>query len=94
MGSLLANGTRSMRNILHTFYTNTRVLIPPMTFYDIKYKLKSVKTPIAAKPSGISPNYTCQCSLVILWKLQYKPKPFFHSKPPLCATQFMSHLIM
>ena len=41
------------------FYTNLHVLIPTVTFYD-------VKTPIAAKPSGISPNHTCQCSLVIL----------------------------
>ena len=49
---------------LHTFYTNARILIPIMTFYDAKPQ--SVKTPVAAKPSGISPNHPCQCSLVIL----------------------------
>ena len=61
VGSLLANGTRSTCYSLH-FYTNTCVLIPAMTFYDVK--LQSVKTPVAAKPSGISPNHTCQCSFV------------------------------
>ena len=31
---------------LHTFYTNARILIPAMTFYDAKPQ--SVKTPVAA----------------------------------------------
>ena len=38
--------------------------IPAMIFYDAKPQ--SVKTPVAAKPKGILPNYTCQCLLVIL----------------------------
>ena len=33
-------------------------------FYDAKPQ--SVKTPVVAKPSGISPNHPYQCSLVIL----------------------------
>ena len=43
---------------LHTFYTNACILIPAMTFYDAK--LQSVKTPVAAEPSGISSNHSCQ----------------------------------
>ena len=56
---------------LHTFYTNTHLLIPAVTFYGAK--LQSVKTPVAAKPSRISPNHPCQCSLVIL---SYYISPF------------------
>ena len=37
--------------------------IPDTMFYDAK--LQSVKTPVAAKPRGISPNHPCQCPLVI-----------------------------
>ena len=59
---------------LHTFYTNARILIPVMTFYDAKPQ--SVKTPVAAKPSGISPNHPCQCSLVIL-SCYLSPSHFF-----------------
>ena len=63
---LLPNGTRSTEKHAHSihFYTNARVLIPVVTFYDAKPQ--SVKIPISAKPSGISPNHTCQCSLVLL----------------------------
>ena len=39
------------------FYTSPHILIPAVTFYDVKPQL--VKTPVAAKPSGISPNHTC-----------------------------------
>ena len=35
--------------------------------YDVyDAKPQYVRTPVAAKPSGISPNHPCQCSLVIL----------------------------
>ena len=59
---------------LHIFYTNTRILIPVMMFYDAK--LQSDKTPVTAKPSGISPNHPCQCSLVIL-SYYMSPSHFF-----------------
>ena len=38
------------------FYTNAYVIVPDMTFYDIKPQC--VKTLIVAKPSGVSPNHT------------------------------------
>ena len=69
---LLPNGTRSTRTI--HFYTNARVLKPVVTFYDVKPQ--SVKIPISAKPSGISPNHTCQCSLVLL-SYNISPSHFF-----------------
>ena len=59
---------------LHTLYTNACILIPVMTFYDAKPW--SVKTPVAAKPSGVSPNHPCQCSLVIL-SYYISPSHFF-----------------
>ena len=49
-GPLLANGTRSTCNsiyiYIYTFYTNARILILAMMFYDAKPQL--VKTPVAA----------------------------------------------
>ena len=56
------------------FYTNALVLIPIVTFYDVKPQ--SVKIPISAKPSRISPNYSCQCSLVLL-SYNITPSHFF-----------------
>ena len=46
------------------FYINVGVLVPYMMFYDAKPQL--VKTPVEGKPSTISTNHTCQCSLLIL----------------------------
>ena len=60
---LATNGTRTTCYSVH-FYTNVGVLAPYMTFYDAKLQL--VKTPIEGKLSTISPNHTCQCSLLIL----------------------------
>ena len=55
-------------------------------FYGVKPQ--SVKTPVAAKPSGISPtDRRCQCLIVILCKLQYKHKSFYHCRPPLKTTK-------
>ena len=51
-----------------------RILILVTMFYDARPQ--SVKTPVAAKPSGISPNHTCQCSLVIL-SYYISPSHFF-----------------
>ena len=62
-GYLVANGTRTACYSIH-FYTNVRVLVPFVTFYDAKPKL--IKTPVEDKPSNISPNHTCQSSLLIL----------------------------
>ena len=56
------------------FHTNVRVLKPVVTFYDVKPQ--SVKIPVSAKPSGISPNHTCQCSLVLL-SYNISPSHFF-----------------
>ena len=39
-------------------------LAPIMTFYDAELQL--FKAPVEGKPSTISPNHTCLCSLVIL----------------------------
>ena len=55
-GPLLGNGTRSM----HILYKCV------CTYYHYDAKPQSVKTSVAAKPSGISPNHTCQYSLVTL----------------------------
>ena len=79
-GYLVTNGTRTTRYSIH-FYTNTLVLVPFVTFYDAKPQL--VKTPVEGKPSTISPNHTCQCSLLILSYNNYKPKSFFHCTLPL-----------
>ena len=82
-GGLFCYPMVQQEHALHTFpYKHT---VPAVTFYDVKPH--SVKTPVAAKPSGISPNDTCQGSLVIL-KLQYKPKSFFHWRPPLSNDYF------
>ena len=62
-GYLATSGTRTTHYSIH-FYTNAGVLAPCMTFYDAKLQL--VKTPVEGKPSTISPNHTCQCSLLIL----------------------------
>ena len=62
-GYLVANGTRTTHYSIH-FYTDVRVLAPFVTFYDAKPQL--VKTLVEGKPSTISPNHTCQCSLLIL----------------------------
>ena len=62
-GSFVTQWYKKHVHSIH-FCTNVRVLIPTVMFYDVKPQL--VKTPVAAKPSGISPNHTCQCSLVIL----------------------------
>ena len=63
VGYLATNGTRTMCYSIH-FYINVGVLVPYMTFYDAKPQL--VKTPVEGKPSTISTNHTCQCSLLIL----------------------------
>ena len=56
-------------------YLQMRVLLRPyMTFYDAKPQL--VKTPVEGKPSTISPNHTCQCSLLIL---SYNVCPSYYS---------------
>ena len=60
---LLANGTRSICFPIH-FYTNACVLIFFMTFYDVKLQL--LKAAVGANPSRISPNRTCQYSLLTL----------------------------
>ena len=73
VGYLATNGTRTMRNSIH-FYTNVGDLAPYMTFYDAKQQL--VKTPVEGKPSTISPNHTCQCSLLIL---SYNISPSYFS---------------
>ena len=62
-GYLVTNGTRTTCYSIH-FDTNASVLAPFLTFYDAKPQL--VKTPVDGKPSTISPNHTCQCSLLIL----------------------------
>ena len=62
-GYSVTYGTRTTHYSIH-FYTNMRVLAPVVTFYDAKTQL--VKTPVEGKPSTISPNHTCQCSLLIL----------------------------
>ena len=62
-GYLATNGTRTMRYSIH-FYINVGVLVPYRMFYDAKPQL--VKTPVEGKPSTISTNHTCQCSLLIL----------------------------
>ena len=49
-----------------------------MTFYDVK--LQSVETPAAAKPSGI---HQIMPMFISNTKLLYKPKSFFHCRPPL-----------
>ena len=62
-GSFVTQWYKKHAHSIH-FYTNARVLMPVVTFYDVKPQ--SLKIPISAKPSGISPNHTCQCSLVLL----------------------------
>ena len=59
-GYLLANGTISMHFPVH-FYTNARVIISFMMFYDV-----TLQPAIEANPSRISPNHTCQYSLLTL----------------------------
>ena len=58
-GYLVANGTRTTRYSIH-FYTNMRVLVPFVTFYDAKPQL--IKTSVEGKPSTVSLNNTYQCS--------------------------------
>ena len=62
-GYLATNDTRTTRYSTH-FYTNAGILAPYMMFYDAKLQL--VKTPVEGKPSTISPNHTCQSSLIML----------------------------
>ena len=73
VGSFVTQWYKKHAHSIH-FYTNARVLIPVVTFYDAKPQ--SVKIPISAKPSGISPIYTCQCSLVLL-SYNISPSHFF-----------------
>ena len=72
-GSLVTQWYKKHAHSIH-FYTNARVLKPVVTFYDVKPQ--SVKIPISAKPSGISPNHTCQYSLVLL-SYNISPSHFF-----------------
>ena len=72
-GSFVTQWYKKHAHSIH-FYTNARVLKPVVTFYDVKPQ--SVKIPILAKPSGISPNHTCQCSLVLL-SYNISPSHFF-----------------
>ena len=57
---------QELYSLLHIhFYTKARVLsCSRCDVYDAKPQL--VKTPVEGKPSTISPNHTCQCSLLIL----------------------------
>ena len=71
---LLPNGTRSMCTPYISIQTHVYLAIPVVTFYDVKPQ--SVKIPISAKPSGISQNHTCQCSLVLL-SYNISPSHFF-----------------
>ena len=57
--SLLADNTRSTQFSIH-FHANAHVLIHDMTSCDVRKKLQCIKTPVVVKPSGISPNHTCQ----------------------------------
>ena len=72
-GSVVTQWYKKHAHSIH-FHTNARVLMPVVTFYDVKPQ--SVKIPISAKPSGISPNHTCQCSLVLL-SYNISPSHFF-----------------
>ena len=50
--------------LLHTFLYKCGCSCALYDVYDAKPQL--VKTPVEGKPSTISPNHTCQCSLLIL----------------------------
>ena len=58
---LLGNQWYKNYALLHT---NVCALVPVVIFYDTKPQL--VKTPVEGKPSTISLNHTCQCSLLII----------------------------
>ena len=60
---LVTNCTRSTHYSIHS-YTNTYALAPCMNFHDAKLRL--FKTTVEGKSSTISPNHTCQSSLLIL----------------------------
>ena len=62
-GSVVTQWYKKHAHSIH-FHTSARVLMLVVTFYDVKPQ--SVKIPISAKPGGISPNHTYQCSLVLL----------------------------
>ena len=72
-GSFVTQWYKKHAHSIH-FYTNTRVHKPVVAFYDVKPQ--SVKIPILAKPREISPNHTCQCSLVLL-SYNISPSHFF-----------------
>ena len=59
------------------FYTNVCFLISLMTFYDVNHNL--LKAAIEAKSSRISPNHTCQNSLLTL-SYNISPCHFFTAK--------------
>ena len=73
VGSFVTQWYKKHAYSIH-FYINARVLMPVVTFYDVKPQ--SVKIPISAKPSGISPNHTCQYSLLLL-SYNISPSHFF-----------------